>query len=339
MPKQKASSDAASSPPAFWDKIEGTDACTLMKMEFPEPNWVINQMIAEGVNLFAGKPKAGKSVLATNMGVAVSLGGKCLGKDVEKGTVLYLHLEDNQRRIQHRINRMLPVDEYTGAKVSAPKNLHLYYKWPRMGEGGLRAIDGFLKEHKARLVIIDTFKMFQAHLTKKDTKKIQYEIDYDRLSALREIAECHRTTIMPIMHARKQASDDPIDLISGTLGISGAVDNVMVLFQRQGNRAKLFVQGRDVDSEVYTVEYTKDIWTWQMIGKSSQVMATEMQQAVLNYITKFGSKEEPLTPTQIVEGSGVKKNYVAGRILPMLLKNGNIKKAGYGKYYAVQEFT
>ena len=336
MQKHKKPSDAASTR-NFWDEIEGTDACTLMKIEFPEPRWILDQMIPEGVIIFAGKPKIGKSVFALNLGVAVSLGGKCLGKDVDKGSVLYMHLEDNQRRIQHRIIEMLPLDEYSGAKAPAPDNLNLYYKWPRMGEGGMRALDNFLNAYNARLVIIDTFKMFQPHLTKGDAKKIQYEIDYDRLSALREIAERHNTTIMPIMHARKQASDDPIDLISGTLGISGAVDNVMVLYERKGNRAKLFTQGRDVDSEVYTVEYTKDIWTWQMIGKSSQVMNTEMQQAVLNYLIEFGSKKDPLTPTQIVAGSSVKKDYVAGRILPMLLKNGNIKKAGYGKYYAVKD--
>jgi hypothetical protein len=333
MGKKQASSDAIDQ--YIYEKIEGTDACTLMGMEFPEPNWVVENMIPEGVIIFAGKPKAGKSVLALNIAVAVALGGKCLGQDVEKGGVLYLHLEDNQRRIQRRIKAMLPLDEYSGGISAAPNNLYLYHKWPRIGEGGLRALDNFLKENRSRLVIIDTFKMFQPHLTKKDNKKIQYEIDYDRVSSLREIAERHRTTIKLIMHARKQASEDPIDLISGTLGISGAVDSVMVLYDRRGKRAKLFVQGRDVDSEVYAVVYSPECWTWYILGKQWRVQATESQQAVLDFITENSSKKNPVSPTEIADGSGIKRNYVAGKILPKLLKDGLIEKVGRGKYYAV----
>jgi hypothetical protein len=75
---------------------------------------------------------------------------------------------------------MLPVDEFSGNTATAPSDLHLYHKWPRIGEGGLRALDAFLKENNSRLVIIDTFKMFQTNLSKADSKKTQYDIDYDR---------------------------------------------------------------------------------------------------------------------------------------------------------------
>ena len=321
-------------PEDFYDKIEGIEAEYLMNMEFEEPRWVVNNKIPEGVIIFAGKPKAGKSVLALNLCVAVATGGICLGEDIEPGAVLYLHLEDNQRRIQRRLKAMLSDDQYTGSYPKGLDQLHLYYKWPRIGQGGLRALDMFIAEHKCRLVVIDTFKMFQPVLTRSDEKKVQYEIDYDRLATLREITEKHRTTIMPIMHARKQASDDPIDMISGTLGISGAVDNVMVLFDRKGTRAKLFVQGRDVDNIEYTLEYSLHNWLWTLLGESSKVMATDTQQAVLDFVKEFGSRENPLTPTQIVDGSGATKTYVSGRLLPQMLKDGLIAKIAHGKYYA-----
>ena len=58
----------------------------------------------------------------------------------------------------------------------------------------------------------------------------------------------HQAAILLIHHTRKMGSDDPIDLISGTLGLAGGVDGFMVL-QRMpfGDAATLYVAGRDIE--------------------------------------------------------------------------------------------
>ena len=144
------------------------------------------------------------------------------------------------------------------------------------------------------------------------------------------------------MHARKQASDDPIDLISGTLGISGAVDNILVMYKRKGNRAQLWVQGRDVDQEEYTIEYSPNIWTWQMLGESSKVMASDKQQTVLDCLilnTKVTQSNlddgVTLSLREIIELTKVNKDYLKVKILPKLLKTGLIAKSGRDQYYAI----
>jgi hypothetical protein len=319
---------------AFYENIEGCSAEEVLNMDFPEPKWVIRDIIPEGVLIFAGKPKAGKSVMATNICVAVAIGGKYLDRDVEQGPVLYLHLEDNQRRLKTRIEAMVPIDDYTGRRPSGLEHLDLYYQWPRMGEGGLRALDAYFRDHKPRLVVIDTFKAFQPKLIKSDNKKTQYDLDYDWIIALRPLAERHNTTIMIIVHARKQSSDDPIDLISGTLGRAGAVDNCLILTEREGNRAKIYTVGRDVDNEMYIIEYIKSAWMWIMLGNPEHVMATDSQQEVLSFLLQNSSEEEPVTLTEIRTNTKVKPSNLQNRILPKLVKKGLVKRVEKGLYYA-----
>jgi AAA domain len=97
--------------------------------------------------LFAGKPKLGKSWLALGLGIATSTGGVALGtKLVEQGECLYLALEDNRRRLQKRLRKLLK-------DGSALERLHIATDWPRLGEGGVEALEAWLggvPRHPAR---------------------------------------------------------------------------------------------------------------------------------------------------------------------------------------------
>lgn len=100
-------------------------AAELMAEELPPVRWVVPGLLPEGVTLLAGKPKLGKSWLALGLGMAVASGGVALGtKQVECGDVLYLALEDNPRRLQGRLGKMLAGGE-------APKGLYYATEWPR----------------------------------------------------------------------------------------------------------------------------------------------------------------------------------------------------------------
>ena|SRR5687768_9966457 len=81
-------------------------ASDLQVMKFPPVRYVVPGFIAEGCTLLAGRPKLGKSWLM--LGLAVAGGRYCLGDArCEQGGVLYLALEDNQRRLQRRIDKVL----------------------------------------------------------------------------------------------------------------------------------------------------------------------------------------------------------------------------------------
>ena len=56
--------------------------------------------------------------------------------------------------------------------------------------------------------------------------------------------------IVLVMHNRKQASGDVMHKVSGTQGMTGSVDNVLVLERTRGDMdASLHVNGRDIEEE------------------------------------------------------------------------------------------
>ena len=104
-----------------------TDLC---EMEFAPVKFTVPGYIAEGLTLFAGKPKLGKSWLCMDVALAVAEGGQCLGGiQCEQGDVLYLALEDNRRRLQSRIQKLWQLE--TQARCPVPQRLHLATEWHR----------------------------------------------------------------------------------------------------------------------------------------------------------------------------------------------------------------
>jgi len=159
----------------------------------------------------------------------------------EKGDALYLALEDTKRRLQGRLNTILDGQE-------PPPCLELGNAWPRMDDGGLEALEDWLSRHpQARLVIIDTLARVRPVKKYNDSA---YDFDYESLGGLKALADRFGVAILVIHHLRKLGSTDPVDAISGTLGLTGAADGVLVLKRERGQHdAALFVTGRDVDEQ------------------------------------------------------------------------------------------
>ena len=137
----------------------------LQTMTFAQLKYIVPDLIVEGCVLLAGKPKHGKSWFALDLGLAVASARYCLGdKKCEEGDVLYLALEDGDRRLQRRITKLLPT---LGGKW--PERFNYETKWPRENEGGIEAIDAWCEAHPdARLVVVDVLAKFRAPSTKKN---------------------------------------------------------------------------------------------------------------------------------------------------------------------------
>ncbi len=100
-------------------------AAALLSEELPPINWVVPDILPEGVYFLAGRPKMAKSWLAVGVSIAVATGGVALGTlPVKKGEALYLALEDNRRRLQRRLTKLLP-------DGTRPDGLHLSTTWAR----------------------------------------------------------------------------------------------------------------------------------------------------------------------------------------------------------------
>ena len=111
-------------------------AAELRGKRFPALKYIVPEILAEGCTLIAGRPKLGKSWLMLDIGIAVAAGRYCLGESkCEQGDVLYLALEDNERRLQRRITKIL------GAfSTEWPTEFQYATEWPRVNEGGVEEI-------------------------------------------------------------------------------------------------------------------------------------------------------------------------------------------------------
>jgi RecA-family ATPase len=224
-------------------KIETFSAADLMALDLPAVAAVVQGLLYVGVTLFAGKPKMGKSWMMLALALAVATGSMALGNmPVQQGEVLYLALEDNRRRLQGRIKKLL-------AGQDVPAGLHLASSCPRLDEGGLEALDDYLGQHPdIKLVIVDTLARFKPAGSRKRT---QYDEDRDSVDSLIPLADKHGVAIVLVHHLREMDSDDPLDMITGSVGLTGGVDSALVLKRRRGEPdAYLYGDGRDYERPV-----------------------------------------------------------------------------------------
>jgi hypothetical protein len=104
---------------AFGCSLPTFTAAELMASELPPVIWAVPEIVPEGVTILAGKPKIGKGWFVLGLCVATATGGVALGTvRVDRGPCLYLALEDNRRRLQKRLDKLL-------AGGSAPEGLHI----------------------------------------------------------------------------------------------------------------------------------------------------------------------------------------------------------------------
>lgn len=319
----KSAAGVVESPP--FPKVKtnsGFSAGELMTMQLPKPKWAVPDILPEGLNILAGKPKMGKSVLSLNIALAIASGGKALGKiDVEKGAVLYLALEDTKRRLQSRIRAMLQ-------DRPAPENLYFETAWPKIDKGGIPKLAEKIQEiPNLRLLIIDTLKKIRP--IENGRNKNPYDIDYENVSAIKALADKFNLCVLVIHHLRKTESDDVMDDFSGTFGLTGAADGLLALKRKTGQSdAELHLIGRDVDAAEYALKYHPDIWTWELLGDAQEVKKTRNLQATYNAIKQ---SEKALKPKEIAEISGVKYWTVTAN-LKSLIRDGSIQKTTYGEY-------
>ena len=167
--------------------------------------------------------------------------------------MLYLSLEDTQRRIKDRLYNLTD---------SAPDNLYFAVTSGLIGGGLEEQITDFLTEHPAtKLVIIDTLQKVRD--SKGSAGKAgMYGNDYDDISSIKRIADGFNIAILLVHHLRKlQDSDDPFNDVSGSTGIIGAADtNFILRRKRSGNAATLLVSGRDVEYQELTLQFNDLVW-------------------------------------------------------------------------------
>ncbi|OLT09315.1 hypothetical protein BJF77_11040 [Kocuria sp. CNJ-770] len=230
----------------------------LTAQDFPAVEYVVPGIIPEGLTLLTAAPKIGKSWLVLGLGVAAATGGYAFGSiPVGRRPVLYLALEDGQRRLQSRL-RTIGVDD-------GPSDLTFMTTVPA---GPIATIEAFLERHGEQnpLIVLDTLGKVRPVNGGND----QYQRDYQQMSVLKELVDAKPGSSLIIVHHTKKAeTTDFLDSVSGTQGLAGAADSILVLRRaRHEQDATLNVTSRDAAEGEYAVRFDSTTGTWALDGTS-----------------------------------------------------------------------
>ena len=299
-------------------------AAKLLETEMPPTAWAVPGVLPAGVTLLAGKPKQGKSWLALGLCEAIAAGGVAFGtKRVEKGETLYLALEDNERRMQKRLKKVLH-------GRGCPDGMHYSTEWPRLEEGGTEALERWLEDTPgARLVVIDTLQKVRTPARGKNV----YAEDYAALESLLPIAARYGVAIVVVHHLRKGEAADAQDEISGSTGLSGGVDGYMILRRKPGGRGPtLYVDGRDVEEpEEYALHWNINTATWTIEGTAEEVHISEERGEIL---VELNRSPEPMTPKELADVMPGKTHGNVKVLLHKMFHDDQVKRVA-GKYEPV----
>ena len=128
-------------------------------------------------------------------------------------------------------------------------------------------IEQFLTEHPTtKLVVIDTLQRVRSAGGDSNL----YANDYQDVGLLKQLADRHHIAILLIHHLRKLHDDDPMNMISGSTGLSGAADSAFVLQKnaRSANAASLHCTGRDIPDRTLKLEFGEEVHIWKLLEDS-----------------------------------------------------------------------
>ena len=300
-------------------------AADLHGMAFAPLPWAIPGLLPQGAALLCGPPKAGKSRLVLGLAAAIAYGGIALSHtEVAQGEVLVLALEDGKRRLHERLAALL-----AGEREPWPTALRFATEWPRIGQGGCEKLDAHLVAHPdTRLVVVDVLQMIRPASAGRDSNA--YAGDYTAMRALKHVADAHDVTLLVLHHTRKMDANDPVSLVSGTNGLAGAVDSILIL-QREpnGGDATLYLRGRDVEEAQFLLAYDRTTGAWSIAGAARAEPLSDTREAIISALES--THPEPQTPKQIAAATGLTETVVYQR-LHHLEQAGKLHRVGRGQY-------
>ena len=235
---EQASKRPAKSATQFLNKFNVLDAAALASLKLPPLEFLCDKILPNsGLAMLAGAPKAGKSWQVL-----------CMAKDMLKAgkPVFYIAAEDNNRRLQGRINSVFitpPEGLICHAGLSQDEAI------PR-GQSALKYLEEIALRYAPSCIIIDTV----ASILKPHGKSGDYNVSVDEYAALRKLAHKQKMAILVVHHTKKttEVSLSPLEQILGSTGITATVETILVMENIIGKKdRKLHVTGKDVEQNEF----------------------------------------------------------------------------------------
>lgn len=242
--------------------LDSITATELLALDIKPIPFVVDGLLPHGVTILAGAPKTGKSWMVLDLANCVSTGAPFLGHPTRACDVLYVSLEDTQSRLYSRL---------TALGIEGNPHLHIAIEAELLGRG----LAEQLASHKEKfpetaLIIIDTLQLIRP----VQRKSSGYEIDYATMYELRRIAQHLDVALLVVHHTRKMPDADPLNLISGTTGMTGGSDGnwVLEIDRRMSDHAAMHVISRDIEFTEMSLQFVKGTMRWEACSSSPNLL-------------------------------------------------------------------
>lgn len=310
-------------PPAALHTITASELKTL---EIPPQRWLIPDVIGYGLWMLAAPPKSGKSWMVLSFLLSIASGGLAFGKvPVDREGVLYLALEDTRQRLKARLERLQT--DITGW----PTGFHMATEAPPLDRGFTDSLRAWLEQHpNTHVMAIDTLARIRGPRIKNEDL---YAGDNRIISDLQALANEFDLAMLLVHHTRKMQGTDIFDMISGTYGLTGPLDGMLVLERTRGDAdATLHITGRDVQDRELALEFNAHTGLWTILGDATHWQLSRERRSILQALTDAGA---PLTPKQITDATGLKHD--STRHLVIRMRNeGTLASDDKGHYTIVR---
>lgn len=252
------------------------DAADLLEQPMAEPNYVVRSIVPEGVTLWCGRPKLGKTTMLRQLAHQANIGGTFLGEPCTASEVWFLSLEEGERVMRKKLAQTCP-------NVAELRGVRLEFEWPQ-GEPGVDLLRDRMKartDARPVLLIIDSLTRFRLPASERANA---FTEDYNAVKLLADLAkEFPGLAIVVLHHTTKATPDDPVSAISGTYGLTAAADSYCVML-KQGQQYRLHAGGRLWDRDESDFEIERQAGGWCMVGSwdhSAPQGLTPKQQEVM----------------------------------------------------------
>lgn len=276
--------------------MKGIDAADLLELDLPPLRMIVPDLLPEGTTVIASPPKVGKSCMVYQLAVEVALGGELLGRRVDPGAVLYLALEDGERRGQDRLRAAL------AGRTMPRGRLEIRWSSPPIGGGLEEDITTWLDEHPDTAVVaIDTLQKVRQRTT---GKRGAYEVDVEDLGRLQALFRNRQVALVIVHHSRKETGDDFLASVSGTYGITGSTDSIVVIKRKRMEAfGTIVATGRDIPEAEVPVRFDGLLWH---PAPPSLPEASFERAEVYRVIEEFG----PIFPAAIAQRTHMERTSV-----------------------------
>lgn len=246
---------------------------------------IVEGLIDYGTIILGGASKVGKSFLSLQLAYCVSQGLPFLGFKTNQTGVIYFALEDVERRIQQRMQKMFGLEPAS--------NLYFATEAGYVGGGGFEEqLNTVLHEHPdVGLVIVDVMQKIRNPL-----EQSSYGTDYLFITAVKELADKYGICLILVHHTRKTTDSDIFKMLSGSMGITAAVDGSMVLYkkERKSGEATLAVVGRDIRDRELNLVRDWESPKWELVSEEDIIDLPSLPDKTLLAVAALLSDKRPL---------------------------------------------